>query len=793
MPPLRARSRFVQSILLSVVCCLPPAVAAGSVGAAANDPAAFLATARGRAEAALARADFADYRGWIKFLRFEAETAAARSGVTSEAALANARRLDEWVARITADPHVLATLRGVQEWAYESPADGSGQPFKIVIPTDYDPARPAPLSVYMHGLGGNHLDHSSGMTAHPGPFEIAVLGRSRAGGYRALSEADVLHVIDYVQAHWAIDPDRIHLNGGSMGGGGTYRLGARYPHRWASGRPTCGYASYQPPGNLLTFPVYATHSADDWVVSVLHARGPLARLRELGGQAILDETTGLGHASWDYAEGNQRGDAWVAPKVRPVSRTVRRIDFTALDGGAVRGWWGEVVEWGPLPKPARFQLTAGVNNALFAELANITRLRLRLAESPSDRAQPLQIAVNGAVPLTMPAPLPESVVLARGEKGWSFESAPEPAPFRLHTPGGSALLYNGEPLLIVYGTQGSGAERAAMRTAAEAASKSPNPAWLDDSSRADASGIPTGHNLYGRLLTKADIDVTDADIARCHLVLIGTALQNIVVARLADHLPVRCADGAITCSDGVSFPGKDQVLGLVHCNPVAPDRLVFWAASDNPAAYTACAPISLLLSGASNGSDGIFMTANPVGADFIILGASDSALVAVRTFDSRWRWTPGRDTSPLLPALIRTPRDFSTAVGLAIRRATGTDFAFAGRWGPAAHAAITAGSVRLSDVTALYYYDPIGVLEMSGSELLEAARRLTAPEDPAETQLSLEPGADAKNIAPARTYRVALPIDLIGTFCRVAKMAPRGYRHTDLLVGEALERFLAAE
>jgi predicted peptidase len=284
-----------------------PASAASAQTAAAGDPAKALADARTRAEAALARADLAAYRGWIKFLRYEADAAASRQGTASQETAEKTQRLDDWVARITANPRLLATLSGVQEWAYESPVDGSGQPFKMAIPTDYDPTRPPALSVYMHGYSGNHLEHSTGMAAHPGSFDLAVLGRG--GGYRGLSEADVLHVIDYVQAHWTIDPDRINLNGGSMGGGGTYRLGSRYPHRWASGRPTCDYASNLPVANLITLPIYATHSDDDWTVSVLHDRGPLARLRELGGQAILDETTGYGHAVWNYKEGNQRGDA----------------------------------------------------------------------------------------------------------------------------------------------------------------------------------------------------------------------------------------------------------------------------------------------------------------------------------------------------------------------------------------------------------------------------------------------------------------------------------------------------
>ena len=89
----------------------------------------------------LARPELKDYRGWLKFLRYEAETAVARHGADSNDAREKIARLKDWMQRIDADPNLLGKLRGVQEWAYESPVDGTGQPFKIMIPTDYDPAQ----------------------------------------------------------------------------------------------------------------------------------------------------------------------------------------------------------------------------------------------------------------------------------------------------------------------------------------------------------------------------------------------------------------------------------------------------------------------------------------------------------------------------------------------------------------------------------------------------------------------------------------------------------------------------
>ena len=779
---MKLQARFVKLTSLGVLA-LAAALLRAEVGSAPGQPASApssLAELGVRTDSALSRADLVAYRGWLKYLRLAAENAAQRAG--PDGAATAARRLDEWLGKVTANPKVLASLRGVQEWAYESPVDGSGQPFRFVIPTDYDPAHPAPLTVYMHGYSGNHIEHSSGLVAHAGSFELAVLGRSRGGGYRALSEADVLQVVDYIEAHWSIDLDRVSLNGGSMGGGGTYRLGSRYPQRWASGRPSCGYASYLPLGNLLTLPIYATHSFDDPTVSVLHEVGPLAQLEERGGKVVFDLTNGYGHAVWDYKEGNARGLAWEKLQVRPFSRSVRRIDYTALDGDATRGWWAEVAEWGASPRPARFVLTVGDSNQLFAGLTNIARLRLRIAESPLDPSVPLVVSVNGAIPITLAAPLPREVVLALGSKGWGFEAKSPEASFRLHTPGSATLLYDGEPLLIVYGTKGSEADRAAMRAAADAASRSPIPAWPAEGGESGKDGVPHSHNLYGNLNTKADAEVTDADLARCHLVLIGTAGQNALVARIAETLPVHLSDSGVTCSDGVSFPGAHQALGLVHYNPLAPSRLIFWVASDDPAVYAANSPIPSVMGGGS------FIAGNAFVGDLVVMDSRSPTLVASRSFDSRWHWTPGRESSPLIPAALSTTEALSLRVGDALRRSEAADFALVNYYGEPGRTAVTAGTTRVSDLVPFFLNQPVGLFVVSGAEVQAIAQKVASKDS-----ALLLAGFDPTKVRPEARYRVVLPVSVLWAFAPLIKPAPGDYRITGTDTGDAVERFLVGE
>ena len=772
--------RFLSTLAAFVAC------ATWAIPAVASTDALHV-----RAETLLARSDLTPYRGWIKFLRHRAEATAARSGAGSEAALADMARWSSWMDRIEAEPAVLSRLRGVQEWAYESPVDGSGQPFKIMIPTDYDPARPPALAVQMHGYTGDHLKHSTGMADHPGEFEVAVLGRARGGWYTALSQADVLHVIDYIEAHWRIDPARIRIGGGSMGGGATFKLGARFPHRFAAGQITCGYLEQEPIGNLLTLPLYATHSEDDLVVPVLHARGPLRELRRLGGEAIFDLTQGLGHAAWEYHEGNARSAAWAALQVRPDPRSVRRLDFTALDAAATRAWWAEVAEWGPAPRPARFQLHAGANNTLFAELHNIARLTLRLVESPFDRGRPLRAVVGDSVAIEHPAPLPERLVLAATPHGWVFETSLPEVAYRLHTPGGAVQLYDGSPLLIVYGTGGTERARTAMRAAATAASRSPNPAWVGDAGETDPADVdrtPHHMNLFGALRAKADTEVTADDVQRCHLVLIGTAAENAVVRRLADRLPVTIDAATIRCDDGLTLPAAGRMSGLVHYNPEAPRRLIFWVAAASPEGYAPNATLPLLAAGVLTHtiSDTNFFHA----ADWIVTGTADRTLVAARSFDSHWAWIGGRDASPVIPAGLATRDGFAGAIAEAARRASGADFAVAGIIPALGDAPVSPGITRVADVAPFFYGHPIDLIEITGEELLAGAALMARPPGNPNDWCRYEPAFEPDAIDPARRYRVALPMLQVGAFARATRSAPRAQWRSPATMDDALERFL---
>ena len=83
---------------------------------------------------------------------------------------------------------------------------------------------------------------------------VAPYGRGEIAGYNGVGENDVLRVLRDVRTAYNVDPDRIYLTGLSMGGGGTWHIGLRYPDLFAAIVPVCAVA------DVSLFPGRSTES-----------------------------------------------------------------------------------------------------------------------------------------------------------------------------------------------------------------------------------------------------------------------------------------------------------------------------------------------------------------------------------------------------------------------------------------------------------------------------------------------------------------------------------------------------
>jgi pimeloyl-ACP methyl ester carboxylesterase len=111
-----------------------------------------------------------------------------------------------------------------------------------------------------------------------------------------LSEKDVMNVLAEVRKAFSVDEKRVYLIGHSMGGAGTYHLGAKYPEVWAGLGPIAA-ASGQPRNvdKLKNIPVIVVHGDNDTAVPVASARRWVARLKEQAIEHEYLELAGTGH------------------------------------------------------------------------------------------------------------------------------------------------------------------------------------------------------------------------------------------------------------------------------------------------------------------------------------------------------------------------------------------------------------------------------------------------------------------------------------------------------------------
>jgi pimeloyl-ACP methyl ester carboxylesterase len=126
---------------------------------------------------------------------------------------------------------------------------GRYQPYGVWLPERLP--EPAPLVVFLHGTGSNHLSNASRSFFGPGRFDIPAivvepLGRGGSCGYYGAAEQDVLDVMADIATRFAIDEDRVVLTGISQGGFGTFRLGELYPDRFSALVPLVGQSALVP-------------------------------------------------------------------------------------------------------------------------------------------------------------------------------------------------------------------------------------------------------------------------------------------------------------------------------------------------------------------------------------------------------------------------------------------------------------------------------------------------------------------------------------------------------------------
>jgi len=109
------------------------------------------------------------------------------------------------------------------------------------------------------------------------------------------SEKDVLSVLALMRKNYAIDESRIYLTGHSMGGIGTWYLGARHPEIWAALAPFAGFGDPSTVARMKDIPEIVVHGDADPTVAVAGSRAMVAELKKQGVEHRYIEVRGGNH------------------------------------------------------------------------------------------------------------------------------------------------------------------------------------------------------------------------------------------------------------------------------------------------------------------------------------------------------------------------------------------------------------------------------------------------------------------------------------------------------------------
>ena len=174
----------------------------------------------------------------------------AKSREQVQRALGRAR---ERIDALASGRHRWTEQRGRLIRGFISAVDGSTQPYGLVVPANYDPAKPIRLDVVLHGsradraTGTAELNFISGFDVGENQpareadyIEVHPLGRLGENAYRFEGETDVDEAIEAVCRNYSIDRMRIVLRGSSLGGVGAWMVGLKRPDRWVAVGPTAG-------------------------------------------------------------------------------------------------------------------------------------------------------------------------------------------------------------------------------------------------------------------------------------------------------------------------------------------------------------------------------------------------------------------------------------------------------------------------------------------------------------------------------------------------------------------------
>jgi len=611
---------------------------------------------------------------------------------------------------------------------YWSDAGNLLQAIWVHVPPRYDPAASHQLFVYYKCGGGIHFKDGKAHGGYRPSVDVAnqtdtfhawsslhIQVKGRMCVDRELEEASAA-----LARVFSIGRDRVFLSGWSDGGFTALWIASRFPHLVAGIAPACGNWQYTNIGdvNLTNLPTLAVDGWGDGGYNSSQFRRWHA-LHTMGADAA-----GIwGHHGHAYKPFEDVGElrrilAWA--KTRRRNLWPRRVRYATWNLTWHRAYWVSIERTIEPALAAQIDVQAREGNRIDVTTTNVAAYRLTLGEKLVDTAKPVTVATDGKPSYAGPF-RPELAI----------ELVPQPGKFvkSAALPGGLTA----QATRSCYGARGYAkiADRPWLwvkPTGGDDATRNHIAKWLPD-------------------WATPDTKVTDDDIARANLYILGGPDVNRLAARIAPDLPVAFAPGRFTIGGRV-YGQPSHSVQFIHPNPLNPKRYVVVCAFNDAATF------------ARNGFHGTGSVSawKFRSGDCVVRGIPAArpkwsvAMAEARfetrhiVFDANWRAPAAEPLGTLakpfdVPQILRLRAD-------AIREATGADAGIIATHTPGWNrwrTTLPAGPVTTHDLATIDMLpEYVALADVAGEELARMAARASAA-----TPLP-------HPVEPQKTYRVAM-------------------------------------
>jgi predicted peptidase len=468
---------------------------------------------------------------------------------------------------------------------YLSQIDNSFQYYQLYVPSTYDSKKTAPVMFHLHGqyerdmpfMNSNEINWVDAVEKREalgekyGCIVVWPYGRGNAL-YSGVGQEDLPIILSELKADYAIDTSKICLVSYSKGATAALNNIMRFPNLYTAVAAIAPFTDYRidqrsnvdvPKShpyhffldannpseivqNLSNKSVLLLHGLDDKYSSIENSRSFYKRLKQFGVSVAYKELPNSNHFNY-FVDPEPMVYQWLHELPQPEQSSVTTYRTAQLKYHQAEG-----ISIVRLDSVYRYgEITADILNdsAISVTAKNIIEYRLEPLRLIGGTTQQGTIVTNNA-PSFSGSFLSVPLITVNG----NVDSTPTRQEKSSAIEGPINHMYSSK-FIVVYGVSGTRKENEINRREAESFARE----WYK--------------RFFTKVSVKSDAEVTDADIATAHLLLIGVPASNRLIKKILPSLPFSLTSNGLIVGKH-TFRSSDAGIRAIYPNPLQSGKYV---------------------------------------------------------------------------------------------------------------------------------------------------------------------------------------------------------------------------